>query len=396
MTLLAIYVLLALGVSFTCSILEAVLLSVTPAHVAVLEKQQHPAARQLRALKEEIDRPLAAILSLNTIAHTVGAAGAGAQAAKVFGSASLGIFSAVLTFLILVTSEIIPKTLGAVHWKRLAPLAVRVLRVMVILMWPLVKMAEWLTDLLSPGQKEAAVSREEIAAMAEEGQKEGVVEEGESRVLNNLLRLSVLRVGDIMTPGDHMVSLPEEMEVREVVEQYPELKFSRLPLHAGENGQRRYTGYALKDDILTQAARDEHGTAMTTLRRELLTVQESLPLPTVFDQMVGRREHVALAMDDKGEMTGLITMEDIIETLLGLEIFDEGDNTERIHKRARAHWRKRALRLGLISDVSDERATLGITGGEPPNLFTSLASPEPALSAHSAGHSSSDTPSAAT
>ncbi len=365
MTLLVIYVLLALGVSFMCSILEAVLLVYASTWLC-WKSQQHPAAGRLRALREEIDRPLAAILSLNTIAHTAGAAGAGAQAASVFGSASLGIFSAVLTFLILITSEIIPKTLGAVHWKRLAPLAVRVLRVLVLLMWPLVKLAEWLTDLLSPAQEEAAVSREEIAAMAEEGKKEGVVDEGESRVLKNLLRLSVLRIRDIMTPCEHIVTLPEEMRVCEVVERHPELKFSRIPLHTGGN-RRRYTGYALKDDILTQAARDEHEVPMTKLRRDLLTATEDLPLPTVFDQMVGRREHVAIAVNDAGEMTGLISMEDIIETLLGLEIVDEVDDAERLHTLAREHWHKRARRLGLISDVTGgEAARLGSPGASLP------------------------------
>jgi CBS domain containing-hemolysin-like protein len=249
-------------------------------------------------------------------------------------------------------------------------------------MWPLVKLAEWLTDLLSPDQEEAAVSREEIAAMAEEGKKGGVVDEGESRVLKNLLRLSVLRVRDIMTPCEHIVTLPEEMKVSEVLERHPELKVSRIPLHTGGNN-RCFTGYVLKDDILTHAARDEHEVPLTTLRRDLLTIPEGLPVPSVFDQMVGRREHVAIAVNDAGEMTGLITMEDMIETLLGLEIFDEGDDSERIHRRAREHWHKRAQRLGLISEVTGGKVTRGITGGEP-SAMLAPGSSELALAGHSA------------
>lgn len=366
MTLLILYVLIALAVSFTCSILEAVLLSVTPGYVALMEKENHPAARQLRALKEDVDRPLAAILSLNTIAHTVGAAGAGAQAAVVFGSASVGTFSAVLTFLILIASEIVPKTLGAVNWRRLAPLVVRVLRVMVIVMWPLVKLSEWLTTLLTRGRDGTTISRDEIAALADEGQKEGVVQEGESRMMKNLFRLSALRVRDVMTPDEHLLALPEHMSVREVLEVHPDLLFSRVPLYAEQSGRRRYTGYVLKDDLLTHALQEDPSRTLVDLRRELLTVPESMPIPTVFDRMVQRREHIALALEEGEEAAGVVTMEDVIETLLGMEIFDEVDDEDRIHELARAHWTERARRLGLISDATGGTSTLGITGGSPP------------------------------
>ena len=365
MTLLVVYVLLAIGVSFMCSILEAVLLSVTPSYVALLEKQGHRAAPRLRALKANIDQPLAAILSLNTVAHTVGAAGAGAQAAKVFGSGSLGIFSAVLTFLILVTSEIIPKTLGAANWKRLAPLAVRVLGPLVFLMWPLVKLAEGLAAVLTPKNQEATVSREEIEAMADEGKKEGVVEEGESRVLKNVLRLSVLRVCDVMTPSEHITTLQEDLTIGEVMERHRELPFSRIPLCTGENGSRCYTGYVLKDEILTRAVQDESVAALATLRRDLLEVPENMPLPEVFDRMVERREHIAIAVNESEDVVGVVTMEDIVETLLGMEIFDEVDDAVGIQEKARAHWRARAQRLGLVSDAPGAEATLGITGGMP-------------------------------
>lgn len=365
MGLLIAYVALALVVSFLCSILEAVLLSVTPAHLAVLEKQQHPAAARLQRLKADVDRPLAAILSLNTIAHTVGAAGAGAQAARVFGDAAVGIFSGILTLLILVLTEIIPKTLGAVHWKRLAPLVARVLAGLITAMAPLVWLAQALTRLLTPGRRNQVVSREEIQAIAEVGERAGVMAAGESRVLANLLQLRMVRVRDIMTPAAHVLSLPAAMRVGEALEAVPSLHFSRIPLREAGDGREGFPHYVLKDEILQAAARDEHDRPLSDLQRELLAVPDGLTLPEVFDRMLERREHIALAHDGEGGMTGVVTMEDAVETLLGLEIFDEVDDATRIQERARAHWEERMRRLGRISDAVEGTAALGITGGAP-------------------------------
>lgn len=353
-------------VSFTCSILEAVLLSITPSYLAVLDEQKHAAAAKLRALKEEIDRPLAAILSLNTIAHTVGAAGAGAQAAKVFGDAKVGIFSAVLTFVILVATEIIPKTLGATHWKRLAPLVGRVVGILVIAMWPLVKLAEWLTRLMAPKDPEPIVSRDEITALAEAAKNEGVVEAGESRLVRSLLRFSMLRVCDVMTPIEHVAALDEQSLVGEDCTP-PDLPFSRVPLCTQRDGSEEYTGYVLKADILQHAAESAPLTSVLEKRRDLMFISDRMPLPEIFDCMVERREHIAMARNGKGEPSGLVTMEDVIETLLGLEIFDEVDDAERIQRAARDYWHERARRLGRISDATGGKATLGITGGSSSN-----------------------------
>lgn len=362
MLLLVLFVLLALLVSFTCSVLEAVLLSVTPAYVSLLDEQKHPAAARLRELRANVDRPLAAILSLNTVAHTVGAAGAGAQAAKVFGDAALGVFSGVLTLLVLVLSEIIPKTLGATHWKRLAPMIAPVLRVMILLVFPLVKLSEWISDLLTRG-RQATVSREEIVALADEGKREGIVQEGESRVLRNLLRLSVLKVCNVMTPAEHVVAFPEHDRLAEIVARKPELTFSRLPLYRDEGGRRVYRSYVLMDEVLTRAARGEDE-RLGSMARGLLTVSEQDPLPGVFDRMAERREHIAIVHDADGQMCGIISMEDIIETLLGVEIFDEVDDVERIHALARSQWQKRH-RTGRIPARPRGVEALGITGGAP-------------------------------
>jgi CBS domain containing-hemolysin-like protein len=358
MTLLILFVALALVVSFVCSILEAVLLSATPAHVAVLESEGHPVAGRLRRYKESIDRPLAAILSLNTIANTVGAAGAGAQVGQLFGSSAVGIFSGLLTLAILVGSEIVPKTLGALYWKRLAPLVVRILAVLIVVMLPLVKLAEWLTALLSGGRRAAVVSRAEITALAEAGQRAGVVEEGESRVLRNLFRLSGVRVAEIMTPADAVFALPETMRIAEAVERCADVPYSRVPVYQEAGGSRRYTGFVLKDDVLQAGARDEHGRDLLELRRAVLTVLDSTPLPRLFDRMLRQRHHLALAVDAAERLCGIVSMEDIVETLLGLEIFDELDE-------AAPH--NSANRDGRGGRRRPANARLGITGGAAPS-----------------------------
>ena len=355
MLLLLLYVCLALGVSFLCSLLEATLLSITPSYVALLEQERNPVAGRLRTLRADVDKPLAAILSLNTVAHTVGAAGAGAQAAKVFGDAAVGIFSGVLTLLVLALSEIVPKSLGAAHWKWLAPRIVPVLRVFMIVAWPLVKLSGWLTRLVTPKSTRPAVDRDEIAALASEGQKEGVIAEGESRVLSNLMRLSRLSAKDVMTPLDHLFALPADADVREVVENHEDLQYSRIPVHVEEQGRRRFTAYALKDDILAQANEEDPGRTLEALSREAVFVEQHTPLPSVFDLMAERREHIVFAADEAGEMVGIVTMEDIIETLLGVEIFDEADE-ERVHELARESWARRAppqTLLGITGAASD-------------------------------------------
>ncbi|MDX1547492.1 MAG: hemolysin family protein [Rhodothermales bacterium] len=348
MALLIFYVLLALGVSFLCSIMEAVLLSVTPSYVAVLEQQGAPTATRLRRLKDDIDRPLAAILSLNTIAHTVGAAGAGAQAVAVWQSVPVGVVSAVLTLLILVFSEIIPKTLGAVYWKQLTPTVVRLLRPTMLSMWPLVKLAQGLTGLLARGDRTTTVTRAEMAAMAELGAEEGVFEADESRILKSLFRFGRLRVRDVMTPRTVVFMLPETQTVGEVVERDDPLRFSRMPVFGTHRDD--ITGYVLKDTLLLKAAQDEHALPLRAIRREMLAVPATLPLYDLFERLLQRTEHIALVVDEYGGTEGIVTMEDVVETLLGLEIVDEADTAEDMQVLAREQWRRRARRLGLITD----------------------------------------------
>ena len=371
MGLLITYVLLALGFSFLCSIMEAVLLSATPSFVEMKVQEGSAVARKLHALKQDVDRPLAAILSLNTIAHTVGAAGAGAQAAIVYGDAFVGIFSGILTLLILIFSEIIPKTLGASYWRSLAFPVTRILLPTMWLMWPLVQLSRGITALVSRGDSGAGISREEISAMAELGEQQGVFEFGESRIIQNLFRFSSLRVKDIMTPRIVLFALPEEKSVRDVIDEHKEFRFSRIPVYTETRDD--VTGYVLTDDLLLKAAQDQGDLQLKSLKREILVVPDNLRLHALFERMLDHLEHIALVVDEYGGVEGVVSMEDVVETLLGLEIVDEADSAEDMQVLARRQWLQRARRLGIVpKDIEDTDERLasvlqyGITGGEMP------------------------------
>ncbi len=348
MGLLISYLILALGISFICSIMESVLLSVTPSFAAAYEEKAPRAGARLRRLKTDIDRPLAAILSLNTIAHTIGAAGVGAQAMAVFGSGYVGITSAILTFLILVVSEIIPKTLGAMYWRQLTPLTVFLARLLIFLLYPLVAMSQLITRGLSKDRRINAISREEISALADMGLEEGLFAKKESLILKNLMRFGSLRAKDVMTPRPVIFMLPEEMRVGEVFDHHSDISVSRIPLQPGN--QKAVKFYILKSDILLALARGETEKTLVELAREILAVPEMVSLFSLFDQLLDRREHIALVVEEYGGIAGLVTMEDILETLLGLEIIDETDKITNMRKWARRQWFQRARALGLITE----------------------------------------------
>lgn len=383
-TLLVVFVVLAIGVSFLCSVMEAVLLSVTPAYVGAKEETAPATAARLKALKADVDRPLSAILTLNTFAHTVGATGAGAQAAAIWGGqnvwifTAVGLFSFVLTLGILVLSELIPKTLGAVYWRGLAPLTARVLSGTVwLLKWTgLIWMSQMITKLIARGEKEGAVSRDELAALAQIGTEEGVFDESEGRILRSLFRFKELKAKDVMTPRTVLVAYPEATPLREIAEDGQ--PFSRLPLYEGSRDH--VTGFVLRDDVLAAVADGRGDEPARVCARELLTVPDSLPLPEVFDRLLERREHLALVVGEYGGTAGVVSVEDVVETLLGTEIVDEVDAEHDMQAAARRQWEDRARRLGLVEgdpgealDAIDQAAREreaavrhGITGGEPP------------------------------
>jgi len=348
MLLLIAYVLLALVVSFLCSIAEAVLLSITTAHIAILEKEGRASGPVLRELKADINQPLAAILTLNTIAHTVGAAGAGAQAAIVFGNAYLGVASAVLTLLILIFSEIIPKTLGAHHWRRLAPAVGVGLKGLVWLLYPFVILAEKLTGGMKEGPTLSGFSRQEFAAMAELSAEEGQLALQESEVLKNVLLLRETRVEDVMTPRTVVFSLPDTTTVETYFEQHDEVRFSRIPIYSGEADN--VVGFVLRDDLMLAHARGLSETSLKNHQRELAVLPELMALSQAFNQVLRLRAHIALVVDEYGSPAGILTLEDILETLLGMEIVDEGDNAVDMQEHARHLWRQRAKKMGLKLD----------------------------------------------
>ena len=348
MTLLFTYLALALGVSFLCSILEAVLLSVSQSYVGLMESRGSKSGKLLRKLKDDIDRPLSAILSLNTIAHTVGAAGVGAQAQIVFGSAYVGITSALLTFAILFFSEIIPKTLGATYWRKLAPVSARILRWMIWILYPFVVLSMLVTRWLSRGENGPTFSREEFSAMADRGVEEGIFEQEESDILKNLVRFNSLRVKDIMTPRIVVVGFKQEAKVADVFEEFDELRFSRLPLY-GET-EDDITGYILKNDLLIALAKDNADKPLKEFKRNVLILPEIISLQDLFERLLENQEHIAIAVDEYGGFSGVVTMEDLVETLLGMEIVDEVDAIDDMQKLARQKWRERAKRLGIVED----------------------------------------------
>ncbi len=349
-SLLVFYLALALGVSFACSIFEAVLLSISPGYVAALEKEGSTAAQRILQLKSDVDRPLAAILSLNTVAHTVGAAGVGAQSAKVFANVPMGAISGVLTVLILFVSEIVPKSLGATYWKKLAPaVAAALVPVTFVMTYTgFVPVSAWITGKLGGGKHGAEPSREEISAIAERGAKKGLFGGSEGRVLNNLFRLGDVRATDVMTPRTVVFALGETETVGGLVERGESFRFSRIPIHQGTLDQ--VTGYVLRSDILLAAARDELDTKLSELRRELKTVADEQPLSELLERLLDQQTHMALVIDDHGTATGLVTLEDVVETLFGTEIVDEADNVADLRELARKKWQERAKRLGMLDD----------------------------------------------
>lgn len=340
MTLLFFYLFIAVFFSFLCSILEAVLLSVTPSFVGAKKKEGLSYASSLEQLKEDIDRPLAAILTLNTFAHTLGAAGVGAQAQAIWGDEYLSIISALLTIIILVFSEIIPKTLGATFWRQLAAPSTSIVKILVIILFPFVWISQIITKVIKgKNYQKGKVTRADFSAMAEISSQEGALQEGEYRYIRNILRFRQVKVQDIMTPRNVMTALPEDMPLEEVDKQLSAKSFSRIPVY--QDTVDNITGIVLKDEVLKKLADDEHHLTLSDLRRDVLTIQEDQSVTNLFKLFTEKKEHIAIALEEYGGTAGLVTMEDAIETLLGLEIVDEMDTVQDMQAYAREQAQSR-------------------------------------------------------
>ena len=352
MILVLLWGLVSTVFSFLCSIWEAALLSITPAFAEIKFQENTTFGKRLKVFKDNIDRPLAAILTLNTLAHTLGAIGVGAAATKAWPDNELltaFIVPGIMTLVILILSEIIPKTLGANYWQQLSGFTVNSLHYVIIALWPLIWITQLITKRLKKDKSKSVLNRADFVAMANIGEKQGALKKGESRIIQNLLRFNTILTKDIMTPRTVVKTANEEMIIDDFYAKNKELRFSRVPIY--KESKDHITGFILKDELLASIINNKGGDPLKNISRNILIINRVLPIPDLFNKFMESREHIALVVDEFGGMAGIVTMEDVIETLLGMEIMDEFDHVEDMQKLARKNWERRAKELGIINDV---------------------------------------------
>lgn len=338
MTALLIFLLSAIGISFLCSLLEASLMSTPISYVTMREEEGYKPATRFKEYKLDSSRPIAAILSLNTIANTIGSAGVGAQATRLFGSEWFGLVSAIVTILILVFAEIIPKTIGATHWKRLTGFTSGCIRVLIIMLYPIVRSVEFLQKLLTPKGDEVMVTREEISAMADVAEESGELDEDENEVIQNLIGLEDLHADSAMTPRVVCSVAAESMTVGRFYKDKRFLHHSRIPVY--NQSQDYITGYVLRMDALQLVADDKKDVPLGSIKREIASFQEEMPLDEIWGEMISKDEQIAVIIDEYGSFQGILTLEDVIETILGDEIVDEQDAVRDMQQFARDKWKR--------------------------------------------------------
>lgn len=347
------YLFLALFVSFICSIMESVLLSASQSYLIVeQEKGNNWAKSYIEWKTKKIDKPLSAILSLNTVAHTVGAAGVGAQAVAVFGDAYFGIVSAVLTILILVLTEIIPKTIGAKYWRSLSKISYYTIKAMIFLTYPLVIISALVSNMMSGNKKYSTTSREEIAALASLGADEGLFTDRENKIIQNILKLKNIKVTEIMTPRVVVAIAEEDLTLGDFLKNKDYLKFSRIPIYSGS--VENITGYVFRETVFENLAEDKHNLKLKDIKREIVIVPYTSVIFSIWENLLEKKEHIAIVVDEFGGLDGIVTMEDIIETLLGLEIVDEKDTITDMQKFARERWEKRQIKYSFINKLDSK------------------------------------------
>lgn len=352
MALLIIFLLGTLLVSFLCSILESVLLSTPLTYLTMLKENGDKTAEKFLSYKMNTDKPLAAILSLNTIANTIGAAGVGRQATLLFGNAWFGVISATTTILILIFSEIVPKTIGTSYWKSLTGFATRAISVLVFLMYPLVVLIRLISRWLTPEDGASLVSRDEVTAMANIGEEEGVIDTSENKVIQNIMKLDNVKAGDVMTPRIVAVTAQENMTLKNFYKNDNYLHYSRIPVYS--DSQEYITGYILLNDALEGLADDEFDTRLKDLKRPISFFKEEDSLSDIWETLLKEKEQIGLIIDEYGCFQGILTMEDIIETILGLEIIDESDQFTDMQQYAKERWEKRQKRFRTIVIPKDK------------------------------------------
>lgn len=329
--------------------MEAVLLSTPLSYLKAKEDSGKSGAKLMLKYKNDINKPISAILSLNTVAHTVGAAGVGAQAVKLFGEVYFGLISAVLTFLILILTEIIPKTIGARYYKQLSSVSSRIIQVMIVATYPLVMLTSLISKLLSSRSSELTTSREEISALVHIGAVEGVFGDKENKIIQNLIKLKSIKVTEIMTPRVVVSIADEESSIIEFLKNKDLLKFSRIPVFSSIDNH--ISGYVFRQTALEYIAEDKFDSKLKDIKRSIAIVPDNSQLLEVWELLLEKKEHIALVVDEYGGMDGIVTMEDIIETLLGFEIIDEKDTITDMQLYARERWKMRQEKYRLIDKI---------------------------------------------
>ena len=340
--------LLALVVSSICSVLESTLLSTPLSFVNTLEQQGAKGFERLKRLKTDIDRSISAILIVNTVANTVGASLVGSEAARLFDSTGVGVVSGLFTFCILVFSEIIPKTIGSTYWRRLAIPASGVIQAMIYMTLPVVWILERLTRRISDGSDQVSVSREDVVALSTTAAEEGVLEKQENKMIQNLLKLDDVKAHDIMTPSSVVTMAESSQTIRDFYNSDDFSKFSRIPLYEEENDDY-VTGYVLKQEILEKLAEDRFNVKLKDLERPILSFQEDVSVSTIWEKLLEKKEHICVIIDEYGSCRGIVTLEDVIETMLGFEIVDESDEVVDMQQLAKEQWEEMQSRLSTPS-----------------------------------------------
>jgi len=332
--LLIIFFLLSVGISFLCSVLESVLLSVNMSYVAVLEKERPSVGKLLRHHKENINKSIASILILNTIANTLGAAAVGAQASKIFGNDAVVYVSVILTFAILFISEIIPKTIGAIYWKQLAPVAAYFIRVFIWITYPIILSTLAVTNRISKGKTDAhSLTKQELLESMLMSEDEGIIDEKESDVIENILNLDNIKVSEVLTPRSVVFALDENMKIKDVIKSQPAIfKFSRIPIYRGSFEE--VTGLVLTKKIFKQALEDDT-VPLCAIKKDMFSINENIPVSKALDLFISKKDHMFLVTDNYDQTEGIITLEDCVETILGVEIMDESDTTEDMRELAK-------------------------------------------------------------
>jgi CBS domain containing-hemolysin-like protein len=344
MTLVITVLTLSLGTSFLCSLLEAVLLSSTHAHVEIMKKKGSSAGLLLEQLKNKIDQPLAAILTLNTISHTSSASVVGAYVQTKHGDTYTAIASAILTIVILVFTEIIPKTIGAHYWKKLGSFTAYTCKILIFILYPFVIMSKSIAKVLgAKKQITTRITREEMLANVEIGETEGILQKKETLIIKNLLKLNSIYVRDIMTPRSVLVVFQKDMTLKQVMDEYKEVPFSRIPIFDADLDN--IIGMIFRFEFLEHYAEDKHELKLHEMSHPIHTIHQNQSIAATLDEFIKRREHLFLVLDDYGSTMGIVTLEDAIETLLGVEIMDETDDVEDMRKLAMERWEKKKADL---------------------------------------------------